>query len=167
MSETVATAGREVFVAFVRLAIRLGPLFVAAAAIGGLATQYLTEAGVEAVVGDHALGIALVALVGATVAVPPLFEIPLAAAALLVGMGRVTAGVLLFAVAIAGVDQGEMESLAIPGRGGQGPWNWYLARRSVGFALLVELQGERIGGARQQSVGRTRPGSARGVLGGR
>lgn len=102
MSETVATAGREVFVAFVRLAIRLGPLFVAAAAIGGLATQYLTEAGVEAVVGDHALGIALVALVGATVAVPPLFEIPLAAAALLVGMGRVTAGVLLFAVAIGG-----------------------------------------------------------------
>ncbi len=85
-----------------RIALRVGPGIVVAAVLGGLATQYFTEAGVESVVGDHLLGIGVVAAIGLFLRLPLLFEFPLVAGALLVGMGRVTAGVFLLTAALGG-----------------------------------------------------------------
>jgi hypothetical protein len=85
-----------------RAALWVVPGFLVAAAIGGLGTQYLTEEGVSAVVGDHLLGIAVVAAVGLVIGVPRTLEIPLVAAALLLGMGTIAAAVLLFAAGMAG-----------------------------------------------------------------
>jgi hypothetical protein len=87
---------------FGRYAGYLVPGFVIAAAIGGIATQYLTEEGVAAVIGDHLLGISLAALIGAAIRLPMLLEFPLVAAGLLIGMGRVAAAVLLFTAALGG-----------------------------------------------------------------
>ncbi len=84
-----------------RLALRLVPLFVVAGFLGGLGAQHLTEDGVTAIVGDHLLGVAVAAAVGLLLPLPRLFEIPLAAAALLVGTGRIPAAVLMAAATVA------------------------------------------------------------------
>ncbi|MEE9297588.1 MAG: hypothetical protein V3V29_00940 [Acidimicrobiia bacterium] len=85
-----------------RFLLRLAPAFVLVAFVGGLGTQYLTEAGVAAVAGNHMLGVILAAAVGLLVSAPLALEIPLVAAGLLLGIGWVPAGVLLFAAAASG-----------------------------------------------------------------
>jgi len=93
-----------------RLLLRLAPAFVIVAVIGGLGTQYLTESGVAAVVGNHMLGVMVAAAIGLLVVVPLPFEIPLVAAGLLLDIGWIPAGVLLFTAAASG--SGTVRSLA-------------------------------------------------------
>jgi len=75
---------------------------VVAGFIGGFAIQFFTEDGVSTVLGNHLLGIAVAATIGILINVPLLFEIPLVAGLMLLGMGIAPAATLLFAAAAAG-----------------------------------------------------------------
>jgi hypothetical protein len=100
--ESIGSALREVVIAAAGTAVRLVPWFVLAAAVGGFGAQILTLETVEAVVGDHLIGIAVVTIVGLAIGPPRLVEIPLVAAGLLLGMGSIAASVLLFGLAVTG-----------------------------------------------------------------
>jgi len=82
--------------------LRLGPIMVLAGFASGLAIQWLSPSTVSTYLGDNALGVAIAATVGLLINVPLLFEIPLVAALLLVGMGTAPAATLLFAAAAGG-----------------------------------------------------------------
>ena len=82
--------------------VRMGPVMVVAGFAGGLAIQWLSPATVETYLGNHALGIAIAATIGLLINVPLLFEIPLVALLLLLGMGTAPAATLLFAAAAGG-----------------------------------------------------------------
>ncbi len=85
-----------------RFFYRLAPIMVIAGFVGGFAIQFLTEDGVSTVLGNHLLGIAVAATIGILINVPLLFEIPLVAGLMLLGMGIAPAATLLFAAAAAG-----------------------------------------------------------------
>ncbi len=85
-----------------RFFYRLAPIMVIAGFIGGFAIQFLTEDGVSTILGNHLLGVAIAATVGVLINVPLLFEIPLVAGLMLLGMGIAPAATLLFAAAAAG-----------------------------------------------------------------
>ena len=99
---SIGSALGEVVIAAARTATRFAPWFVLAAAIGGFGAQILTLETVEAVVGDHLIGIAVATMVGLAIGLPRMVEIPLVAAGLLLGMGSIAASVLLFASAATG-----------------------------------------------------------------
>ena len=82
--------------------LRLGPVMVVASVASGLAIQVLNPELVETYLGDHLLGVAIAASVGVLINVPLMFEIPLVAALLLVGMGTAPAATLLFTAAAGG-----------------------------------------------------------------
>ena len=82
--------------------IRLAPIMVLAGFASGLAIQWISPDTVSRYLGDNATGIAVAATIGILINVPLMFEIPLVAALLLVGMGTAPAAVLLFAAAAGG-----------------------------------------------------------------
>ena len=82
--------------------VRLGPIMVLAGFASALAIQWVNPDTVGTYLGDNALGVVVAATLGLLINVPLLFEIPLVAALLLVGMGTAPAAVLLFAAAAGG-----------------------------------------------------------------
>lgn len=106
-----------------RFFYRLAPIMVIAGFIGGFAIQFLTEDGVSTVLGNHLLGVAVAATVGILINVPLLFEIPLVAGLMLLGMGIAPAATLLFAAAAAG----PITFWGLAGQIGRKAVGWYAA----------------------------------------
>ena len=100
--EALTPAFRDWVYASFGYLVRLGPIMVVAGFASGLAIQWISPDTVARFLGDNASGIAIAATVGVLVNVPLLFEIPLVAALLLVGMGTAPAATLLFAAAAGG-----------------------------------------------------------------
>ena len=88
--------------ATLRYVVKLGPLMVIAAFGSGLAIQLLTPDTVGRFLGDNMVGVAVAATLGVLINVPLLFEIPLVAVLLLIGMGDAPAATLLFTAAAGG-----------------------------------------------------------------
>ena len=82
--------------------LRLGPVMVLAGFASGLAVQWLSQETVEAYLGNDVQGIVIAATLGILVNVPLMFEIPLVALLMLLGMGTAPAATLLFAAAAGG-----------------------------------------------------------------
>ena len=82
--------------------IRMGPIMVVAGFASGLAIQWINPDMVETYLGNNVQGIAIAATFGLLINVPLLFEIPLVALLLLLGMGTAPAATLLFAAAAGG-----------------------------------------------------------------
>jgi hypothetical protein len=95
-------AGRTSVVAAWRFALRLVPLFVVAAALGGLGTRYFTEAGVTSVLGPNPVGILVAVLGGLALDLPLTFGIPLGALGLIIGADPMVVGVFLVTATLAG-----------------------------------------------------------------
>ena len=100
--QVLAQGLRDWLLASARYLLRLGPVMVLAGSAGALAIQWVSPGTVSTYLGDNALGVVVAATLGLLINVPLLFEIPLVAALLLVGMGTAPAGVLLFAAAAGG-----------------------------------------------------------------
>ena len=83
-------------------AIRLAPIMAAAGFASGLVIQWISPDTVSAYLGNDLQGVAVAATVGVLVNVPLLFEIPLVALLLLLGMGEAPAAALLFTAAAGG-----------------------------------------------------------------
>ena len=81
---------------------RLGPIMVVAGFASGLVIQWLSPTTVAQYLGNDLLGIAMAATFGVLINVPLLFEIPLVALLLLLGMGTAPAATLLFTAAAGG-----------------------------------------------------------------
>ncbi len=75
---------------------------VVAGFASGLAIQWVSPDTVSRFLGDNVQGVAVAATLGLLINVPLLFEIPLVAGLLLVGMGIAPAATLLFAAAAGG-----------------------------------------------------------------
>ena len=82
--------------------VRMGPIMVLAGFAGGLVIQWINAEAVTAYLGNDVGGIAIAATFGILVNVPLLFEIPLVALLLLLGMGTAPAATLLFTIAAGG-----------------------------------------------------------------
>ncbi len=82
--------------------IRLGPIMVVAGFASGLVVQWISPATVDTFLGNNVTGVLVAATIGVLINVPLMFEIPLVAALLLVGMGTAPAATLLFAAAAGG-----------------------------------------------------------------
>ena len=98
MREAFADWGR----ATVRFMVRLGPIMVLAGFASGLVMQWTSPDVVEKYLGNNVMGVAIAATFGLLINVPLLFEIPLVALLLLLGMGNAPAATLLFAAAAGG-----------------------------------------------------------------
>jgi len=85
-----------------RFFFRLTPIMILAGFASGLALQWLTPVTVSQYLGNHLLGIVIAATIGILINVPLMFEIPLVAGLMLVGMGTAPAATLLFTAAAAG-----------------------------------------------------------------
>ena len=85
-----------------RYLVGLGPIMIIAGFASGFAIQWISPGTVERFLGNDLLGVASAATIGLLINVPLLFEIPLVAALLLVGMGTAPAAVLLFTAAAGG-----------------------------------------------------------------
>ena len=82
--------------------IRLGPIMVLVGFASGLAIQWISPQTVATFLGNNVSGIAIAATLGVLINVPLLFEIPLVAALLMLGMGTAPAATLLFVAAAGG-----------------------------------------------------------------
>lgn len=82
--------------------VRLAPIMAAAGFASGLVIQWIDPDSVETIVGNHAWGVLIAATLGILINVPLMFEIPLVALLLLLGMGVAPAAALLFAAAAGG-----------------------------------------------------------------
>ncbi len=82
--------------------VRLGPIMVGAALLSGLVIQWVDEGTVQRFLGNDVQGVALAAAIGILINVPLLFEIPLVALLLVLGMGEGPAAALLFTAAAGG-----------------------------------------------------------------
>ena len=100
--EVLTRGSRDWLLASVGYLVRLGPIMVLAGFASALAIQWVNPDTVGTYLGDNALGVVVAATLGLLINVPLLFEIPLVAALLLVGMGTAPAAVLLFAAAAGG-----------------------------------------------------------------
>ena len=99
----IASAGlKDWLKSSLRYLWRLGPAMILAGFAGGLVIQWITPETVAAYLGDDISGIAVAATLGILINVPLLFEIPLVAVLMLVGMGAAPAAALLFGAAAAG-----------------------------------------------------------------
>ena len=85
-----------------RYFVRLAPVMVLAGFASALAIQWVSPDTVGTYLGNNIQGIAIAATLGVLINVPLMFEIPLVAALLLVGMGEAPAATLLFAAAAGG-----------------------------------------------------------------
>ena len=85
-----------------RFFIRLAPIMVLAGFVSALVIQWVSPDTVSAYLGNNAQGVVIAATLGLLINVPLMFEIPLVAALLLVGMGEAPAATLLFAAAAGG-----------------------------------------------------------------
>ena len=83
-------------------AIRLAPIMAAAGFASGFVIQWISPDTVSAYLGNDLRGVAVAATVGVLINVPLLFEIPLVALLLLLGMGEAPAAALLFTAAAGG-----------------------------------------------------------------
>ena len=83
-------------------AVRLVPVMAAAGFASGLVIQWISPDTVSAYLGNNATGVAVAATLGVLINVPLLFEIPLVALLLLLGMGEAPAAALLFTAAAGG-----------------------------------------------------------------
>ena len=83
-------------------ALRMAPIMAAAAFVSGLVIQWISPDTVSAYLGNDLRGVAIAATVGVLINVPLLFEIPLVALLLLLGMGEAPAAALLFTAAAGG-----------------------------------------------------------------
>ena len=83
-------------------AVRLAPVMAAAAFASGLVIQWISPSTVSTYLGNDAVGVAVAATLGVLINVPLLFEIPLVALLLLLGMGEAPAAALLFTAAAGG-----------------------------------------------------------------
>ena len=100
--ETIGTGLKDWAKASLNYLWRLGPAMILAGIAGGLVIQWITPETVAAYLGDDVSGIAVAATLGILINVPLLFEIPLVAVLMLVGMGAAPAAALLFGAAAAG-----------------------------------------------------------------
>ena len=100
--EIVSTGLKDWLKSSLRYLWRLGPAMILAGFAGGLVIQWITPETVAAYLGDDVSGIAIAATLGILINVPLLFEIPLVAVLMLVGMGAAPAAALLFGAAAAG-----------------------------------------------------------------
>ena len=82
--------------------VRIGPIMVVAGFASGLVIQWLSPDVVSTYLGNDLTGVALAATFGILINVPLLFEIPLVALLLLLGMGTAPAAALLFTAAAGG-----------------------------------------------------------------
>lgn len=98
----IITGFRDWAAASIGYLLRLGPIMVLAGLASGLAIQWISPESVQKYLGDDVAGVALAATFGLLINVPLLFEIPLVAALLLMGMGTAPAATLLFAAAAGG-----------------------------------------------------------------
>ena len=81
---------------------RLAPVMVLAGFVSALVIQWVSPETVGQYLGNNLQGVAIAATLGVLINVPLMFEIPLVAALLLVGMGEAPAATLLFAAAAGG-----------------------------------------------------------------
>jgi uncharacterized membrane protein YraQ (UPF0718 family) len=97
---------REAFVQWARTTagyvVRMGPIMLAAGLLSGLVIQWISPDTVSDYLGNDIGGVAIAATVGVLINVPLLFEIPLVALLLTLGMGTAPAATLLFAAAAGG-----------------------------------------------------------------
>ena len=100
--EALSEGFREWIKASFSYLIRLGPIMVLAGFVSAFVIQWVSPETVATYLGDNLLGIVVAATLGILINVPLLFEIPLVAALLLVGMGTAPAATLLFAAAAGG-----------------------------------------------------------------
>ena len=96
--EGMKTWARSTF----RYFIRLAPVMVLAGFASAFFIQWVSPDTVSTYLGNNPQGIAIAATLGLLINVPLMFEIPLVAALLLVGMGEAPAATLLFAAAAGG-----------------------------------------------------------------
>ena len=82
--------------------VGLGPIMVVAGFGSGLVLQWLSPDVVAKYLGNDLMGVAIAATFGILINVPLLFEIPLVALLLLLGMGTAPAATLLFTAAAGG-----------------------------------------------------------------
>lgn len=82
--------------------VRIGPIMVLAGFASGLVMQWISQDTVDAYLGNDFQGVVVAATFGLLINVPLLFEIPLVALLLILGMGTAPAATLLFAAAAAG-----------------------------------------------------------------
>ena len=82
--------------------VRLGPIMVVAGFASGLAIQWVTPEVVTTYLGNGVMAVLIAATFGILINVPLLFEIPLVALLLLLGMGPAPAATILFAAAAGG-----------------------------------------------------------------
>ena len=83
--------------------LRLLPAMLVAALIGGFLVQAFSPETLDSAIGNTGVAVAIAATVGLLIRVPLLFEIPLVAMLLVVGMGVAPAATLLFAASAGGV----------------------------------------------------------------
>lgn len=85
-----------------RIFWQLGPIMVASGFIIGFVSVYINAATVQSFLGNSILGVLLAATIGVAINTPKMFEIPLTAGLLGLGMGVGPAATLLFTAAAAG-----------------------------------------------------------------
>jgi len=100
--EVLGPAFRHWAKASIGYAIRLSPIMILAGFASGLAIQWLSPEVVATYLGNDVRGVLLAATFGVLINVPLLFEIPLVALLLLLGMGTAPAATLLFSAAAGG-----------------------------------------------------------------
>ena len=97
---------REAFLDWARSSLgflaRMGPIMIAAGFASGLVIQFINPDSVSTYLGNDVPGILVAATLGILINVPLLFEIPLVALLLLLGMGVAPAAALLFTAAAGG-----------------------------------------------------------------
>ena len=98
----LATGLKDWAKASLRYFVRLAPVMVLAGFASALVIQWVSPETVGAYLGNNAQGVVIAATLGVLINVPLMFEIPLVAALLLVGMGEAPAATLLFAAAAGG-----------------------------------------------------------------
>ncbi len=82
--------------------VRMGPIMVVAGFASGLAIQWISPDTVARYFGNDLQGVATAATFGILINVPLLFEVPLVALGLMLGMGTAPAATLLFTAAAGG-----------------------------------------------------------------
>jgi len=82
--------------------IKLGPPMIIAGIIGSLVMQWITKDIISTFLGNNILGIIVAATIGLLINIPLMFEIPLVALLLILGMGKAPAVTLLFIAAAGG-----------------------------------------------------------------
>ena len=100
-AEVLSEASRDWAKATRGYLVRIGPVMIVAGFASGLVIQWITPETVSTYLGNDLTGIAIAATFGLLINVPLLFEIPLVALLLLLGIGVAPAATLLFTAAAA------------------------------------------------------------------